>query len=845
MGKRRIHAMLAVVIMGLILGACTDAGLTAFTIVTPEADTVQALPDEQSTEAASSETQTSGLVSDDAQDHLRWGRASLEEGRIAYSLAHLDRAVELDPELMEAHWYRAIPVIYGHDLGMMFPDYRIGTLYNETGSFDEARPYLDVLIESQPDDGSLYLLRAFVNQRDGTPDAELLAADLSKARELLPDSSLPYELEAMALMESDEEVDEARLQSLLDEAEKRGGSLAATEQVLELFNREFIAPDGFVGISDEPFTSVEDAAGLLSTVTKPGFWEQAELDRAMQIIAAVRPDLVETLTPHLERLKADPDYTAGYAYRGFANYYALNLLWELGLSASSAPNPLLDPIDRAMNYDTVDDTPTDLSIVDDMTLEEMHLTYVGAAYLRGVVQSDIYSYILAEETSEWILESTESILAQLTVQMAQEMGVEPEYVHAVLAPAAESLITMHDDMPGMQHLTAALEDWIEYETRIGQKGATSEWDPAGQTPADLVSDLIAGTQVGIKYSNIGWLPGSLGFMGMGVQIPELDELAEIWSGDMALPAELAQYEPETRIYPGAGGLVGICYQENGHFVLDIASEDVSYVAAVDSCRNGSLSIAPGGTQIAVISDDSVQIHDLANGDVLKELQHPEVLQRVAYSPDGSRMVTGAGYISDHTVRIWDTKTWEEQYTSDPDEIGWTKDLAFSEDGEQIILMRQEDVLFVDADTGEVVHRLATPTEADILAPAPVVSKDGELALTIEGLDGYSANPGEIRLWDVESGENLHSTAYSREGVGSIAFNPDATQFAAVGDDLLRVYDTDSGTLLMLAGLPAVSSDVAFTEDGLLVVGLRGGTVQIWDTESGELVSEIQLPQTAE
>ena len=68
--------------------------------------------------------------------------------------------------------------------------------------------------------------------------------------------------------------------------------------------------------------------------------------------------------------------------------------------------------------------------------------------------------------------------------------------------------------------------------------------------------------------------------------------------------------------------------------------------------------SPDGTQLAVASSIGIWLYDAHSGEVLNLLTgHTDHVERIAYSPDGSTIVSGS---YDNTMSLWDTATGNSQ-----------------------------------------------------------------------------------------------------------------------------------------------------------------------------------------
>lgn len=108
----------------------------------------------------------------------------------------------------------------------------------------------------------------------------------------------------------------------------------------------------------------------------------------------------------------------------------------------------------------------------------------------------------------------------------------------------------------------------------------------------------------------------------------------------------------------------------------------------------------------------------------------------------------------------------------------------------------------------------------------------------------SSYNGRVHIWEVATGELVH-TLYGHSGVPySIAWSPDGTQLATGGgDSLVLVWDTATGQALKaLKGHTFNVNSVVWSQDGSKILSASAdSTVRLWDAETGETLRVMAGP----
>jgi WD40 repeat protein len=264
-------------------------------------------------------------------------------------------------------------------------------------------------------------------------------------------------------------------------------------------------------------------------------------------------------------------------------------------------------------------------------------------------------------------------------------------------------------------------------------------------------------------------------------------------------------------------------------------------------RVWALAFSRDGKSVAAGCNNGVAcVYDAETGALSKmpgkPLPHRGSVNALAFSPDGTMLLTGSAVYDDKgnppvqgEARLWDLRTGElvGPPIPFPEDVEGQPPLAFSPDGRRFAVGDMQGTVYL-LDVAQVASGAAAKGGLTPLTPrhtaaayAVAFSRDGKRLLT-------ASHDHKARLWNAETGQPIGEEMNHQAPVDGAVFSADG-RLILTGSREQAASLWDGLTGRPVGSLPDDHGgiySVAFGPDGrLAVTGAEGGAVRLWDVRA--------------
>ncbi len=329
----------------------------------------------------------------------------------------------------------------------------------------------------------------------------------------------------------------------------------------------------------------------------------------------------------------------------------------------------------------------------------------------------------------------------------------------------------------------------------------------------------------------------------------LDNTARIWDIETGICLQILKGHTQW--------VEGVAFSPNGQEVISSSKDKTIRMWDVESGKcvrtfrghtNGVRGIAysPEGRRIASASfDETIRVWDTGTGDCLKVIKgHEGPVHCVTFTKDGKKIASSS---RDNTIRIWEWETGRclkilKGHTN------WIESIALSPDDTQIVSGSDDNTIriwnaipadSVAASLGNWFKEAGSLFKSSADCIKVFQGHENKVNSVCFSPDGTKILSGSsdktIRIWNVETGENIRTFLGHEDYINAVAFSPCGKKIASASQDkTICLWDLqgDIPALIPKEHHDTVT-DVSFDKaHKILASSSQDKTIRLWELETG-------------
>jgi WD40 repeat protein len=246
----------------------------------------------------------------------------------------------------------------------------------------------------------------------------------------------------------------------------------------------------------------------------------------------------------------------------------------------------------------------------------------------------------------------------------------------------------------------------------------------------------------------------------------------------------------------------------------------------------------------------LRVLDMASGIIRTNVLGAAPFDQVRFLGNGQFLFTfrdpsGVGE-TERTVQVWDARTWRPTGAFSYQNIKrgiaplgptFSRANVFAVDSEGKLLVRD----FTQPAAPPKMLALPGESDSESAFSAFAVSPDGRLAAA-------GQENGALSFWNLKTSEFLRTLGEYRGLVASLVFSPDGTRLITTHESggQIRLWDLESGQELLTLPVQGVNFDTVFSPDGRVLAAFDvTGHLYLWSAPSWDEIAAAEAKETAE